>query len=177
MYTGQIAAAINSSNILASHSKGVHAADHLPNRFPVNTFFIANTDIFTKPGKHWVCFYKVIIQSHTCIEFFDSAGLGPGVYSKAWLSYIAHQADFYRYNSEIIQDPISTYCGVHCLCFALLRSLGFSFNTIVRNIYSSNLCYNDQIARKYLEKFIDIKILQKAKTLQSCTDALHYFTF
>jgi hypothetical protein len=175
MLTNELLAAIHSSEILRPYSSGVHAADQLPLFFPVNSFFIANTDISVQPGKHWVCFYKSFYGNRVCIDFFDSAGFGIRKYGVKWVNYIKYHSDFYKYNREIIQYPLSTYCGIHCLCFALLRIQGTAFKNIIYDFYSQNLCHNDHIAKTYVSHYINTNILQEVKSLQSCTDVLNYF--
>jgi hypothetical protein len=175
MRTNELLSAILSCELLSPYSGGVHAADHLPTHFPSNSFFIANSDILANPGKHWVCFYKSFQDNYTCIEFFDSAGFGPEKYRNQWISYLKNQSDYYIYNRKIIQHPLSTYCGIHCLYFALLRVQDVKFNNIIHAKYTDDLCYNDQIAKSYVSQHINTDILRRNKSLQSCKDVFHYF--
>lgn len=119
------------------HYGGILAADQLPTGVvPRPTFFIVNTDPSNKPGRHWTVLYKDAIS-----EFFDSAGLPPDHYGFA---------DFlrpcYLYNSTGIQRQDSNTCGLYCLSYVLMKSVGLEFKTIV-DVFSKNVDVNETIVR------------------------------
>ena len=55
--------------------RGILAADQLPKQFKPG-LYVVNTDPKSKPGQHWVVFYKT--QTH--LEFFDLLGHKPSYY-------------------------------------------------------------------------------------------------
>ena len=58
---------------------GIVARDEFKNPKKRPSFVIANTDVSSGPGKHWVTFF---FPKHGKPEFFDSLGLRPIINSK-----------------------------------------------------------------------------------------------
>ena len=75
MNTSQLMCIISFDYVLREHVLDVLAADQLPRIirfFPCR--FIVNTDISSRPGRHWVAFF---IRDDNVVEFFDSNGQQP----------------------------------------------------------------------------------------------------
>ena len=81
---------------------------------------IANTDPSTKPGTHWVAFYRDL-QNDSPLEFFDSYGQSPLSYG-----FFSGNSKFPKdlplsFNNTILQSLTSNVCGQYCLLFIHLR--------------------------------------------------------
>ena len=112
--------------------RGVYAADQLPDEIK-RGLYIANTDPSDKGGEHWVLFYK---SEDGTIEFFDTFGRKPKLrWDGEW-----------KYNTRIVQSPLSDACGYHVLYFAYLRRF-YPFETIIGN-YGNNLVENDKHVKR-----------------------------
>ena len=106
---------------------GVYAVDQLPDQIK-RGLYIANTDPSDEPGEHWVLFYKT---EDGVTEFFDTFGRKP---RKRWDGE-------WKYNTRIVQSPVSAACGYHVLYFAHLRRF-HPFEKIIGN-YGMDLVEND----------------------------------
>lgn len=117
---------------------GVFPKDTLPRymtRYPC--CYVANTDISSGPGQHWVA---VWYNSPSSCEFFDSYGMPPEAYGFSILCT--------NYNHKALQSNSSTVCGQFCLFFLYSRSRGLSLNQIQNSFSSSDSAWNDfQVAR------------------------------
>lgn len=111
-----------------SNYHGCYAADELKSlklNFPCTV--VVNTDVSTKPGKHWVAIYFVNSNS---LEYFDSLSEEPNEQIAQFLS----QFKVIK-NEKILQNLFSDACGQFCIYFVVKRSLGVSFNNIVKFLY------------------------------------------
>ena len=108
---------------------GCFAADQLSKlnleekKFPCS--LIANTDISSQPGEHWVSMYLI---SSTSIEYFDSLAENPEEYIKKFLEKFS----IVQRNEKSVQYLFSDACGQFCIYFIVKRSLGISFDSIIR---------------------------------------------
>ena len=75
----------------------VTSADRLPSRtdFQRPAGLIVNTDPFTRPGEHWVCFY---FPQTGPAEFFDSLGHTPEHYHPNFKNLLVASGPTYLYN-------------------------------------------------------------------------------
>jgi len=106
---------------------------------------IANTDPSTKPGTHWVAFYRDL-QNDSPLEFFDSYGQSPLSYG-----FFSGNSKFPKdlplsFNNTILQSLTSNVCGQYCLLFLYLRMksecpspLHFIINKMVKLAPNSQL--------------------------------------
>jgi hypothetical protein len=116
---------------------GVFPCDYLPNLQPGQAL-IANTDPHTKPGQHWVAFYR----SNTGLEYFDSFGLPPLVpFSRKYINRSAH--DHFSYSTIQLQHETSETCGHHCIAFVKHRLLNQPFAYLLAH-FTSRHSENDQ---------------------------------
>ena len=87
---------------------GIYPKDKIPqslNSYPV--CFIANTDVSSSRGKHWVVFYYT---SQYDFEFFDSLGHSPTFYN-----FPLHCIVNCKFLHYPIQSHRSKLCGLYCL--------------------------------------------------------------
>ena len=131
------------------HVLGVFAADRLPKQlthFPCG--FIANTDIHSKPGKHWIAFY---VRDIGHVEFFDSYGKRPSYYNhhfSLWLRKHARNGLIINYRQ--IQGDYSNVCGLYCLHYLRQRLLGEDLSTIFRYFSGWDFNVNDNSIFDYM---------------------------
>jgi len=129
---------------------GVFAADKLPDKeYP--GIYIANTDVASQPGQHWVAFY---CEKPDTTEVFDSYGYNPAVYSlflKTWIG-----DDYIVQNSCRLQGPDSTVCGQYCIFYTLLRCHGYRYEDVI-SVLTRNTTYNDKFVCKFINKYCKLK--------------------
>jgi len=124
--------------------RGVYSSDELPVTTPTSSLYVINTDPSTKPGEHWVVVY-IGVKRHC--DYFDSFGRVPLV--KSIENFVNKNSKACTFNDRVVQSPLSTACGFHCVYFAVRRCLGLDMNSIV-GMYTDNLYQNDEIVRKYV---------------------------
>ena len=94
--------------------RGVFPRDRLPLR--VNTrrpsAYVINTDRQEGPGEHWAV---VWFDGRGRGEYFDSFGL-PAVYRDIE-DFILRHCQSYLYNQRVLQDPLSSTCGLYCMYY------------------------------------------------------------
>ena len=120
---------------------GVFAVDQLPT-IPKPGLYIGNTDPSYEDGEHWVVFY---ICHDGTIEFFDSFGRKP---KERW------QGEW-RYNTRMVQYPLSDACGYHVLSYAYLRRYR-TFEEIM-GWYGEDLKENDRKATFMARSVYNVK--------------------
>ena len=120
---------------------GVFAVDQLP-EVAQPGLYIANTDESNEDGEHWVLYY---VCNDGTIEFLDTFGRKP---HKRW------HGDW-KYNTRMIQCPLSTACGYHVLSYAHLRRF-YPFEQIM-GWYGEDLPQNDKIARYIARRVYNVK--------------------
>lgn len=132
MNTLQIEKILKSHHATRSSFLGCFAADQLINLNLTNKKFpcslVANTDISTQPGEHWVCMY---LSNSTCIDYFDSFAENPNNYISDFLSRFTKV----QTNQLPVQNLFSDACGHFCIYVVVKRSCGISFDSIIRFLY------------------------------------------
>ena len=73
---------------------------------------VINTDRQEGPGEHWVV---VWFDGWGRGEYFDSFGL-PAVYRDIE-DFILRHCQSYLYNQRVLQDPLSSTCGLYCMYY------------------------------------------------------------
>ena len=76
------------------------------------------------------------------VEYFDSYGRAPS--DPRLLHFLGSK---YRYNSIVLQRPLSSSCGYYCLYFLLQRARGVSANEIV---YTLSRTDSDFVVKNYV---------------------------
>lgn len=119
----------------------VFAANRLPQNVSLPIFFISNLDPDFKPGSHWVA---VFINSRGVGEYFDSFGRKPTKYHEMFLKRNTKQ---FFYNGKIIQNYLTSVCGIYCLVYIYFRSKGISMHDFV-NMFSTDTLFNDFVVKE-----------------------------
>lgn len=114
---------------------------------------VLNTDVWSGPGKHWVCIFGECKGKNVNIEYFNSSsnGLSEFIEIDEWVN--RKKKEFPDLNisiKEVVEDEIQkseTECGVWCLCYIKCRLEGKPHNYFMKKNVS-----DDEItqARKYL---------------------------
>ena len=141
MNTSQLQCIISCDQVLHKQTLGVFAADQLPCVLPNKACgFIANTDVSSRPGQHWLAFF---ISDNT-IQCFDSYGQDPGVYNSLFSLWLRRHAKTVRVNRHRLQSEYSNVCGLYCLYFLRQRFLENCMETILQPFIGSAPVVNDQ---------------------------------
>lgn len=142
---------------------GVFACDKLPRRRrPHHRLFIANTDIHTQPGTHWVAFY--FTPRGKCV-YFDSYGLPPS--NKHLLGFVERNATEWVYNSKKLQGFNSKVCGHYCIFFAHHMARGLSPPRLLR-LFQCNSNINDCMVTRFVQRNYPRVKLSKALRAENC---------
>ena len=122
---------------------GVFPSCEIPKSEMKRYFFITNTDTHDEPGSHWTAW----MVENDKVEFFDSFGRSPVNYQMP--HYYKHYVLGKRvsYSSLRVQNFSSKTCGYFCVFYVYLRSLGFDYEFIVREL--GNLDNNDEIVVEF----------------------------
>lgn len=133
---------------------GVFAVDNLPDvncRNP--TFYIVNTDLSSGVGKHWVLI--MIINSYSCIEWFDSLNNKPQFYHNNLLKFVTRNfRRSYVSNSIQIQSNQSNKCGEFCMYVSDMRCMGCKYTEIMQTFNETVLSENDVFVMNHLRNHI-----------------------
>ena len=140
MNTSQLQCIISCDPLLHKQTLGVFAADQLPRVLPNKACgFIANTDVSSRPGQHWLAFF---ISDHT-VESFDSYGQDSSVYNSLFSLWLRRHAKTIRVKHHRLQQDFSNVCGLYCVYFLRQRFVGKSIETIVQPFMKSVPAVND----------------------------------
>lgn len=136
----QIASVLSRDDAITPMFYGIYARDELVTlRHPYPKAYIVNTDPAHRPGIHWV---GLFFDETGRGEFYDTFGRFP--FHKEFEDFLNRNATDWEWNHQIVQHPLSSACGPHCIFYLLLRARGFSMSRIV-NTFSSDLLENDQL--------------------------------
>ena len=150
MNTSQLQCIISCDPVLRERVLGVFAADQLPTAVPyIPCGFIANTDIKSQSGTHWLAFF---IENNT-VDCFDSYGQHPGVYNALFSAWMQNQSLNVRVNQTRLQSDTSSVCGLYCVYFLRQRLLGHSMKCIIERFNVTDFEAND---RYIFDMFSDI---------------------
>ena len=111
---------------------GCFAADQLSTinlankKFPCS--LVANTDVSTQPGEHWVSMY---LYNTTSLEYFDSLAENPNQHILNFLNRFTNV----QKNEIPVQNLFTDACGHFCIYFIVKRSCGISFVSIIQFLY------------------------------------------
>lgn len=141
MNTSQLECIISCDHVLRDSVLGVFAADQLPNTIPtLPCGFIANTDISSRPGQHWIAFF---IKDDYVIECFDSYGQNPVAYNRLFTSWIRRHAKTVLVSEQRLQSDYSNVCGLYAVYFLHQRLLGEGMDQILDTFDKSDTEEND----------------------------------
>ena len=102
---------------------GVYPSCKIPETKKTKYCFISNTENHNEPGEHWVVWFI----KNSEIFFFDSFGRSP--YDRSFPHSFADLADQFKkcnYVSIPVQHPNTPWCGLHCMHFIYIFSIGLS---------------------------------------------------
>ena len=140
MNTSQLQCIISCDPVLRESVLGVFSADQLPKVVPFSPCgFIANTDIKSQPGTHWLAFFIV----DKTVECFDSYGQHPGVYNALLSAWMQKQNRSVLINQTRLQSDTSNVCGLYCVYFLRQRLLGHSMKCIIERFSLTDFGAND----------------------------------
>ena len=132
---------IDCDPLLRKNVLGVYAADRLPRNVPSYPYgLIANTDIHTKPGKHWCAIFNDG-QGHA--QFFDSYGRSPRLNSDYFERWIRVNAKTVTINKAQIQSDDSRLCGLYCIFVLRQMIMRITMDDIVNSFDIRNTRAND----------------------------------
>ncbi len=129
---------------------GIYASDKLPHfvHHSLPYGFVANTDTWGNPGKHWVAFY---MDENGQGEFFDSLGRPPQHYCEQFKSFLTTRCAKIVYNTRPLQSPDSVLCGQYCLYYLANRCRGATMQDILSH-FTDNTNVNDMIVDLYVKQ-------------------------
>ena len=118
--------------------------------------FVANTDVYSQPGTHWVAFYCG--STEMPIEIFDS--LGGEQKNTFFLKFLGDKA--VTYNTRRVQHLLSTRCGEHCIYF-LKKRMTKTFTSIMNTYSYKNYMYNDRMVEIFCKENYGFKLSKKER--------------
>ena len=137
---------------------GVFAADDLPNQKEYPAGYIANTEVSSQGGQHWVAFF----HTGDTLECFDSFGSNPAKYSEQLKNWI--NGDYQIVQSEKLQSNDTTVCGQYCMFFILLRAYHKSYQDVL-SVFTKNTKINDQFVCRFINRFFKLRTVVKDKNM------------
>ena len=161
MNTVQIAHCLETDVYMKKLCLGVFAANKIPKITKFPSCIIANTDIHTKSGTHWVAFY---FDDYGSCEFFDTYGRQP---RNKYFQKLKPEV----WSEKQVQALQSSVCGQHCVHFLYERCRGFSFDEILQ-LYGTNLNANDSCVSQFVNDVFDLTNLPSVMghTNQYCVE-------
>jgi hypothetical protein len=126
---------------------GVYAADTLPRIVPFYPiFYICNTALSYRPGKHWVL---IFLPGNDIPEYFDSLGFPPEFHNYLIHQFLMKQGPRYWLNYIKVQADNTKTCGQFCLFVADMRCIGLNMDEIMELFYL-NLNRNENLVTGYV---------------------------
>lgn len=118
---------------------GAHPCNSIPDPVSLPAAFVVNTAPLTAAdkrsnepvisGKHWVV---LVLHNSSKAEYFDSFGVPPN--QSDIVNYISTHSTTLKFNSRLLQDPLSSACGVWCIDYIIQR---MKLNVPMRKYLSS----------------------------------------
>jgi len=147
--------------------KGVFACNNVVTLPSISKYFIiVNTDKSDEKGEHWIVFF----YNNNILEIFDSLGCVPSMY-KGLINYLRTWKGIIKFNKQILQSPISNFCGIHCLFYCYIKCYkNFTLNCIVARYYIKDVDFNDCNILRITKTLysIDCTIIKKMLITQAC---------
>ena len=108
--------------------------------------FVANTDVSSAPGTHWVAFY---FADRIHCEFWDSFAQSPSLYGfeSSDPNLVVNQ------NTVQVQSFDANECGHHCITFLYLRTHGRSLPQVIETY--TNIMTAQSFADKFARSFVE----------------------
>jgi hypothetical protein len=176
MNTKEIASCLLSNPYLQNSVVGVFAADNIPRHLPLGKGCVVNTDFSNSDGLHWCAVFK---PNHQRIEFFDSFGHEPSFFHQFWERVLLAQCQYLDYCSHPVQSETTNVCSQHCLFYLYLRARNVAYIDIMKNIYTRNRCFNDDVVVDYVSNICnkDLRVelsepVLSCKTMKSVLESM-----
>lgn len=124
---------------------GTFPANMIKPQFRLPASFVINTSPWmenrnSSQGTHWVALY---ITKKSKGVYFDSFGLPP-MQRDIRLFIEHHCTGGFKYNTQTLQHPLSSVCGVYCIDFVMNIESPGSLR-IYLSRYKTNLQLNDKL--------------------------------
>lgn len=148
MNTSQLLCVVHADPHLCTSVLGVYPADKVP-KYIRRGGFIANTDVSSKPGRHWCAFY---FDGSGQSEFFDSYGKAPDYYNNMFASCLRNNSVVQVYNGKQLQSNFSNVCGQYCVYFLSQRVRGHNFKDIVKQLQNIEI-------NMYMISFLEVFLI------------------
>lgn len=148
MNTIQLRRILTEDKFTRKYFLDIFPSDHLPNeihKYPA--CFIANADLSSDPGSHWLAFY---LPSPHHVEFFDSYGNAP-TYFKGGISDFVSRYSHVDYNPAILQSNVTAVCGQYCVYYLYSKCRGHSLKKILSSFVTRHL-WNDKRVYNFVWK-------------------------
>ena len=111
--------------------------------------FITNSEEHDKAGEHWNAW---VVNGQT-VTFFDSFSRDPShKHFPEHYTELIQKFDHVNFVSKRVQSTKSTYCGLFCMHFIYIMSLGLDVTSFLED-YSSNYHKNDNVVAKIVSEF------------------------
>ncbi len=150
MNTSQLYKCLADDGLLRRQCAGVYPSDKLPIPQGYPFSFIANTDVHTKPGTHWLAIY---FDENGNTEFFDSYARKPD--NHFIVKYLKRYGLNVTCTPHRVQAPFSSVCGQYCIYYLWHRLRGYTMEEILKN-FSEDLQNNDKFVTAWLNDNFDI---------------------
>jgi hypothetical protein len=125
---------------------GVYSVDTIPEKIPhYPCSFVCNNKKLGHPGEHWLAFF--IPDPHS-IEIFDSLAKDLPLLLKKYIEKYPN----IKKNKRKVQESYETSCGPHVIYFIIMRSLGYSFEQIIKKL--SDKMYRDAFVKFFTANLI-----------------------
>ena len=152
MNTRDIATVLRKDPFARRVFRGVYPRDKLPSS-PVTiarhpSAFIINTDTSRGAGIHWTAVY---FFGNGKSVFFDSFGRPPQPDIER---FILKNSFSYRFNNRLLQDMLSSACGLYVIYFVLQTSRGISLNRLLAVFHHLKLNTNDRTVLRLVKPFL-----------------------
>ncbi len=125
--------------------EGVFSSDNLPKKIPRIASGVINLDSSDGPGTHWVCYYNDPFSK--VVEYYDSFGIPPSTLTQKYLKTSGKKI---RYQTNPIQNLLSSACGYYCIDYIKNRAKGISPIDVVYAFEQSPLPVNEAILQNSL---------------------------
>ena len=126
---------------------GVFAFDTVPIKIRHKPWaIIFNEDTSNKSGSHWIAAF---CPAEGAGEYFDTRGFPPHIKGSKIFKLMGTNC---VYNSLLVQNPLTSVCGQHCLYFIFQRCKGVEFKNILSVYNLANTLQNDENINTFVEQ-------------------------
>lgn len=124
---------------------GVYAADEIPTTITdLPMWFIANSEIQSSKGRHWLAFY--VENKH---RYFLTAVYDQSYYSNYFQSFFDNNDLILTYNTKRLQSMNSNVCGYYSLFYLIFQCRNIPLSKIVR-VFSDDINTNDAFVYEFI---------------------------